>query len=182
MADEIDTRITPSFHPETIREVDEYDDETASILAGTEAAFDAAYSGVGRVHEARDAAKTNRTWNEAQQIIETANFSDKIFASVAKQFDGASANLTRIVEGLERDLSQPIESRGVGAMSGEPLISVLPTFENRTHRNCFQSLINAVHSAIHFLTSLIRRQLTPYPVHHRAERLLHGCTLSDTSA
>jgi len=43
MADEIDTRVTPSFHPDTVRAIDEYDDDTASILAGTEAAFNEAY-------------------------------------------------------------------------------------------------------------------------------------------
>src|SRR3546814_7046407 len=33
--------------------------------------------------------------------------------------DLASANLTRVITGLESDLSQPLEGRGVGAMAGE---------------------------------------------------------------
>ncbi|BAV63047.1 hypothetical protein [Sphingobium cloacae] len=40
-------------------------------------------------------------------------------ANLAKRFDSATAGLTRVIEGLERDLSQPIEGRGVGAMAGE---------------------------------------------------------------
>lgn len=119
MADEVDTRVTPSFHPDTVRAIDEYDDDTASILAGTEAAFNEAYIGVGRVHDASAASKTNPAWNEAAALIETANFADKMTANLAKRFDSATAGLTRVIEGLERDLSQPIESRGVGAMASE---------------------------------------------------------------
>ena len=119
MADEVDTRVTPSFHPETVQALDGYDDDTASILSGVESAFTDAYVSIGRVHDARNAAKTNPTWNEAQQIIEVANFADKLTANLAKKFDSATANLTRVVEGLERDLSQPIEGKGVGAMAGE---------------------------------------------------------------
>jgi hypothetical protein len=119
MADEIDTRVTPSFHPDTVQALDGYDDDTASILSGVESAFNEAYIGVGRVHDAREAAKTNPTWNEAQQIVMTADLADKIFTNVAKRFDNATGNLTRVIEGLERDLSQPLEGRGVGAMAGE---------------------------------------------------------------
>lgn len=119
MADNIDTRVTPSFHPNTVQAIDGYDADTASILAGTEAAFNEAYIGIGRVHDAREAAKTNPTWNEAQQVIATQDLADKLTTQLAKRFDSATANLTRVVEGLERDLSQPIEGNGVGAMAGE---------------------------------------------------------------
>lgn len=119
MADEVDTRVTPSFHPETVQAIAEYDDDTASILAGTEAAFKEAYIGVGRVHDASAASKTNPAWTEAAALIETQGFADKMTTQLAKKFDSATANLTRVIEGLERDLSQPIESRGVGAMSAE---------------------------------------------------------------
>lgn len=119
MADEIDTRVTPSFHPETVQALDGYDDDTASILSGVEAAFNEAYIGVGRVHDASAASKRNPAWNEAAALIETQNFADKIATGLLKRFDSATAGLNRVIEGLERDLSQPIESRGVGAMAGE---------------------------------------------------------------
>ena len=122
MADEIqdaDIRVTPSFHPQTIRSLEYYDDDTSGVLAGTEAAFNEAYIGVGRVHDAREASKRNPAWNEAAALIETQNFADKLTTQLAKRFDSATAGLTRVIEGLERDLSQPIESRGVGAMAGE---------------------------------------------------------------
>jgi hypothetical protein len=42
-----------------------------------------------------------------------------MMANLAKRFDAATANLNRVIEGLERDLSQPIEGKGVGAMASE---------------------------------------------------------------
>ncbi len=122
MADEIqdaDTRVTPSFHAQTVRSMPEYDEDTASILAGTEAVFTEAYIAVGRVHDAREAGKTNPAWTEAAALIETQNFADKLTTSLAKRFDSATSNLTRVIAGLESDLSQPLEGRGVGAMAGE---------------------------------------------------------------
>src|SRR3546814_4190678 len=83
--DSIDTRVTPSFHPDTIRAIDEYDDDTASILAGTEAAFNEAYIAVGRVHDASAASKKNPAWNEAAALIETQNFADKLTGNLAKR-------------------------------------------------------------------------------------------------
>ena len=102
-----------------MRAIDEYDDDTSSILAGAEAAFNEAYIGVGRVHDASAASKRNPAWNEAAALIETQNFADKIATGLLKRFDSATTGLNRVIEGLERDLSQPIESRGVGAMAGE---------------------------------------------------------------
>jgi hypothetical protein len=119
MADEIDTRVTPSFHPDTVRAIDAYDDDTASILVGTEAVFTEAYIAVGRVHDAREAGKTNPAWTEAAALIETQNFADKLTGNLTKKFDSATSNLTRVIEGLERDLSQPLEGGGVGGMSAE---------------------------------------------------------------
>ncbi|TXG83720.1 MAG: hypothetical protein E6R12_07220 [Sphingomonadales bacterium] len=122
MADEIqdaDVRVTPSFHPQTIQSLDVYDDDTSTILAGTVSAFTEAYIAVGRVHDASAASKTNPAWNEAAALIHTADFADKLTLQLAKRFDSATAGLTRVIEGLESELSQPIEGQGVGAMAGE---------------------------------------------------------------
>lgn len=52
-------------------------------------------------------------------LIHTADFADKLTLQLAKRFDSATAGLTRVIEGLESELSQPIEGQGVGAMAGE---------------------------------------------------------------
>ncbi|MGC4251528.1 MAG: hypothetical protein QM605_08735 [Sphingobium sp.] len=74
---------------------------------------------VGRVHDASAASKRNPTLNDAAALIATQDFADKITTGLLKRFDSATAGLNRVIDGLEHDLSQPIEGRGVGAMSGE---------------------------------------------------------------
>jgi hypothetical protein len=119
MSEEIDTRVTPALHPINVRELDGYDDETASILGPTETAFDEAYKGIASVHDARAAAATNPTWNEAQQLIHTQDLSDKVFAGVAKRFDAVSANLNVIANGIEAELNAPIEVKAAHTLATE---------------------------------------------------------------
>ena len=57
----VDIRITPSLHADTLKEVDGYDEElTAPILAPALEALDDAYITLGKLHDARDAAKKNQ--------------------------------------------------------------------------------------------------------------------------
>lgn len=65
----VDTRITPSLHPENVTAIEGYGDDTASELAPTLTAFNVAYSNLIAIHDARTSAKTNPTWNVAQQIL-----------------------------------------------------------------------------------------------------------------
>ena len=66
----VDIRITPSLHADTLKEVDGYDDElTAPILAPALEALDDAYITLGKLHDARDAAKKNQAWTEGQQVL-----------------------------------------------------------------------------------------------------------------
>jgi hypothetical protein len=119
MSEEIDPRVSQSLHPVNVRHLDVYDEETASILGATETAFSEAYIGIGQVHTARDKAATNPTWNEAQQLLQTADFSEKVFARVAKRFDAAAANLNTIIKGIEAELSAPVEARAAYGLATE---------------------------------------------------------------
>lgn len=74
MPTEIDARITPTLHPDNVASIEGFDDQTAPYLAPTMTAFSTAYEGIRAVHEAREKAKTNPTWNEAHQIIHTDDF------------------------------------------------------------------------------------------------------------
>jgi hypothetical protein len=115
----VDTRITPALHPGNVREIDGYDGETAVVLAPTETAFSAAYEGLRKVHDAREKARTNPTWNEAMQVIQTQELADKVFHRVARSFDTTRANLEKGIEHLEGELSRPVESRAAGGIASE---------------------------------------------------------------
>jgi hypothetical protein len=111
MSTPVSTKVTPALHPDNVTQVDGYDEETAPVLAPTLTAFDEAYQGIQQVHAAREKAKSNPTWNEAMQIIHTQQLADKVLARVAKAMDGTRAALEKGIAHLEKELSQPVESR-----------------------------------------------------------------------
>jgi hypothetical protein len=119
MSDNIDIRVTPALHPDNVKEIEGYDSETEAILAPTVTAFDEAYRGIAKVHDARDKAKTNPTWNEAQQIIATDDLAQKEFGRIAKGFDSVRGNLEKGIGSIEKELSAPVESKAAHTVAGE---------------------------------------------------------------
>lgn len=119
MSEEVDTRVSLSLHPLNVTKIDGYDETTAVYLGQVETAFSEAYLGLGQVHTARDKARTNPTWNEAQQLIQTQDYADKVFARVARQMDGAKANLDRSIAALEAQLTGPITAKAAQSVSAE---------------------------------------------------------------
>lgn len=111
MSDGIDVRVTPALHPTNVEKIEGYDADTALVLGQTVTAFSEAYIGIGKVHTAREAAKRNPTWNEAQQVIKTQDMADAVFARVAKAMDSEGARLSKAIAHLEGELSQPVEAR-----------------------------------------------------------------------
>lgn len=110
MSGDIDTRVTPALHPDNVKQVEGYDDQTAPYVSLAETAFSDAYLGIGQVHSAREKARTNPTWNEASQVIQTQDFADKVFSRIARQFDGAKTSLDKGIVSLEAQLSAPVTS------------------------------------------------------------------------
>ena len=119
MSEEIDTRVLADLHPGVVKGLDCYDDDTATVLGPTVAAFTEAYAGIGKVHDAKAKAQTNPTWNEAAALIHTDDFGQKVFATVARQFDSAAANLRVVISGIEHEFAAPIESKAAGLVAGE---------------------------------------------------------------
>lgn len=134
MSDSIDSRVTPSLHVHNVTQIDGYDESTRHLLGPTETAFSEAYVAIGKVHDARAAAKRNPVWNEAEQLIQTQNFADKMFNHVAKHFDGALNSLNRGITSLEADLTAPVEAKASYALAVEIRAHTksLPTEERMT--------------------------------------------------
>lgn len=119
MPTKVDHRVSPSLHADNVKSIDGYDDDTAPVLAPTMTAFDEAYQGIAKVHDARAAAAHNPTWNEAQVVIQTQELADKVFAKVAKGFDSTRANLVKGIAHLEAQLNSPVESKAVASIAAE---------------------------------------------------------------
>ena len=119
MTIEINSNITPALHPTNLEKLDGIDEETLPVIGHAVAAFSEAYSGLGQVFSAREAAKTNPAWNETQQILATADLSDKVFEKVAKRMDSSRASLEAGIAHLTKEMSQPLESRASHPVSAE---------------------------------------------------------------
>ena len=119
MTDNVDARITPSLHPDNVKNIDGFDEQTAPYLAPTMTAFSTAYEGVRAVWAAKEAAAHNPTRNEAMQIIHTDDFAQKHFAKISKSFDVTRSNLEKGITMLEQQLAAPIESKATQSIAGE---------------------------------------------------------------
>jgi len=126
----VDIRITLSLHADTLKEVDGYDEEfTAPILAPALEALDDAYITLGKLHDARDAAKKNQAWTEVQQVLAVSDAAWKQQQRIAKKFDNVRVTLEKQIAHFEQELSQPLESRAAVTISGEVLkfVKDMPT-------------------------------------------------------
>lgn len=145
MTNNIETRISPSLHPDNVKSIDGYDDQTAPYLGPTMTAFSTAYEGVRAVWSAREAAALNPTWNEAMQRIHTDDFAQKHFAKISKSFDVTRSNLVKGIAMLEQQLAAPIESKAAASIAGEirAFVREMPT--EKRHAFIQQALDAADH-------------------------------------
>lgn len=119
MSTEVSMKITPSLHPDNVKHIEGYDEDTAPVLAPTMTAFSEAYEGLRLVHTARDKARTNPTWNTEMQVIHTQDLADKVMAKITRTFDATRANLEKGIAHLEGELSKPVESKAAGSIAAE---------------------------------------------------------------
>jgi hypothetical protein len=119
MSDKVDSRVTPSLHPLNVTKLDGYSESTAVFVAPTERVLAEAYEGIARVHNAREAARTDPTLTEAAQLIKTDEMAQKVFAKVAKAFDAECANLSKGIAHIEKELTAPVTAKAAHPIAAE---------------------------------------------------------------
>lgn len=129
MSTEINPNITPALHPLNVRELPEWDDETAPVLAPTETAFDGAYRAIGEIYAAKQKVERNAAWTPEAKLIQLDDFARKHLDRVTRTFDTTRNNLENGIRALEADLSQPVVARAATSIAGEVRahIKSLPT-------------------------------------------------------
>ncbi len=119
MAEETDTRISPTLHPGISGEIADYDDDTRPLLGATETAVSEAFEALKGIHNAKAAAATNPTLNEWAQLIEVDNYAtkrmDKVYAAWSRTTDVLNNNIAKI----EKELYAPVEQRATASMASE---------------------------------------------------------------
>lgn len=117
MSDNIDTRVSLALHPDTVKALPDYDDDTLPVLTPTVTAFDTAYQAVIAVHTAREAAKTNPTWNEAQQVLHSDDLARRKLEHVTKTFDSVRSNLVKGIAHIEAELTAPVTAKAADGIA-----------------------------------------------------------------
>jgi len=116
---DIDTRISPALHPDTIKSLDSYSEETKGYVAGVETAFSEAYIGVQAVYAAKASAAKNPTMNDAAKLIQVDDFASKKMERVTRLLDSARVKLEQGIRFLEGELAVPLQSKGAQSVSQE---------------------------------------------------------------
>lgn len=115
----VNTLVTAGLHPQNVASLEDYDDDTKGELAQVVTAFDEAYQGIIRVHDARKAAASDPTLTEAAQLIRTQEMSDKVFQRAAGALDRAMSNMKSGIGLLELQLSTPVNTEAAGTYGRE---------------------------------------------------------------
>lgn len=119
MPNEIDIRVTPSLHSETLKSLDGYSEATHPFVAPLMTLFDDAYGTIGKIHDARDAAKKNSAWNENQKILNVASAAFKQQQRLLAKFDAMDVTLQKQIDHFEKELSMPLEAKAGAMVSAE---------------------------------------------------------------
>ncbi len=119
MADEVDTRISPTLHPDVSLQIEDYDEETRPLLGQTETAVSMTFEALKAIHDAKAAAATNPTLNEFAQLVQVDDFATKRMSPVMKAWDSAIGALNNNVVSLEKELNAPVKALASGTVAAE---------------------------------------------------------------
>lgn len=106
----INTSVSPSLHPDTVRALDGFDDDSESYLGPVMALMDDAYNSIGDIHSAREAAQKDESLTPAQRILRLAKMGEAHQDRLAKKWDAVYKNLTTSIAALEKQLSAPMKA------------------------------------------------------------------------
>jgi hypothetical protein len=107
---EVTTNVTASLHPQNLLAIDGINDDTRGYIAPAVEAFETAYMGIQKIHEARAAAEKNQAWTPENRQLMIANFAEKHQENITKKFDGAVAGMTKTIEALDAMLNDPVKA------------------------------------------------------------------------
>jgi len=112
--------VTPSLHPSCVSAMKGYSDEFEGVSQPTVNALTYAYQGVGAVIEGRAKSKLNPEWNEAKQLLATADLAAKYYEKSESKLDYAQSTLVHNIDLLKSQIEKPItQDAAKGPINGE---------------------------------------------------------------
>lgn len=142
MAEEVDTRMSPSLHPDSLSLIEDYDDDTRHLLGGAQTVLSEAQKALQSIHDKKKATAQNLALTDAAKLVDVDNFAIKRMATVEKSWGNAIEALNNNVQKLEQELNAPIEQTGSYHMATE-IRSVIRSLPEGERMTAIQRAINA---------------------------------------
>ncbi|WP_126977499.1 hypothetical protein [Frigidibacter oleivorans] len=119
MSDHIDTRISPSLHPESLSTLDGLDDDTRAVIAPAVDTLKSAYKFIAGIHDVKAAADADPTLTREAALLRADDHAQTKLAAVTRQFDSVHQNFGKAIASLETALSAPVVAKASQMISGE---------------------------------------------------------------
>lgn len=119
MPEQVDERVSLSFHPETFTNLAGYDEDSAKFIGDAVSAFNDAYRTIAKVHDATEAGRRNGAWTDEQRILAVSKVANKEQERLLRRMDVALASANKAAEHIERELSVPVESKASLGIAAE---------------------------------------------------------------
>lgn len=142
MADEMDTRISPTLHPGIAGVIPDYDDETRPLLGQAETAVSEAFKALQSIHNAKEGAKLNPTFNDFERLVAVDDHAIKVMSRVDGIWGRAIDGLNNNVVAMEKELNAPVESKASRNMATE-IRQHFATLETGPRMNALRKAIEA---------------------------------------
>lgn len=110
----VNSEISPALHPAVIEGA-----ESDPVLQQVQHAFQANYTDLASVHNARLAATNNPLLTKEAATLKVSAMAEKVQVKINKRFDHAASLLQGSIEGLNAQLAQPIADTSPGGVSAE---------------------------------------------------------------
>ncbi len=111
MPEQVDVRVSPALHPDTLTALDGYGEDSAKFIGDAVSALNDAYVTIGRIHNATEVGRKDLTQTEEHRILIVGREAAKQQERLLRRFDVATTNIKKGVEHIERELSVPVESK-----------------------------------------------------------------------
>lgn len=143
MSIQIDTRVSPTLHPDIVRSIEGYDEmnpASMAVIKPIHNAFSNAYRAITSVYDGREAARSNPSWNEAEQVIRTDDLKQDKIDPILREFDTIINDLQKNINQIESNLNAPVQAKAAQNIAQE--IRAYTKNLSSEERNSF--LMNAV--------------------------------------
>jgi hypothetical protein len=109
---------TPSLHPANVEKLEGIEGHEGYVRSAIDA-FASIHGALQRLSDAREQAKKNGAWTEAQQILNVAAAAEKMQTAATLKFDTARKNLTDGIKSIEDMLNGPLAAKADNVLSSD---------------------------------------------------------------